>query len=76
MEALRAAPYSHKMAWVAACTVLEAGWLMATQQRLTARSARVAAVAPVLALNALLPYLFRRDTEAVTIAFAAFLLTW
>ena len=67
---LRQLPYGHKMAAVAACTLLRVA------SRATSPTARLLLTLPVLAANAAIPLLFQRDTEGVTIAFSGFMLTW
>ena len=69
--------WQHKLGGVVACTLASALYLRLAGGRLPTPATRLAvAAAPVCALNAVLPLLFCRQTEAVTIAFVAFLLTW
>lgn len=76
MADLRQLPYGHKMAAVAACTLLQAAWLLHVACRAASPTARLLLTLPVLVANAAIPLLFRRDTEGVTIAFAGFMITW
>lgn len=73
---LRGHPYATKLVALTAATLLQALWLRFTATRIAPPAARFAAVAPLLAFNAAAPLIFRRDTEAVTLAFAAFMVTW
>lgn len=76
MSGVQHLPYAHKLAAVAACTLLQAAWLLHVAGRRAAPAARLLLTLPVLAANAAIPPLFRRDAEPVTIAFAGFMLTW
>lgn len=73
---LRQLPYAHRMAGVAACTLLQAAWLLRVASRASSPAARLLLTVPVLAANAIIPLLFQRDTEGVTVAFAGFMLAW
>lgn len=73
---LRQLPYAHKMAGVALCTLLQAAWLLRMAGGASSPAARLLLTLPALAANAVIPLLFRRDTEGVTIAFTSFMLTW
>ncbi|PRW20389.1 acyl- --sterol O-acyltransferase 1-like isoform B [Chlorella sorokiniana] len=76
LEELRQLPYAHKMAGVAACTLLQAAWLLRVASHASSPPARLLLTLPVLAANAAIPLAFKRDTEGVTVAFAGFMLAW
>lgn len=84
LAALRAHPYPLKLSATVLWTLVAAAWLRAVARRLGPGAAAAVATLPVVLVNALVPLVFHRiggaasaaQDEAVTVAFAAFLLTW
>ena len=69
--------WQHKLGGVVACTVASALYLRLVGSRLPTPATRLAVGAvPLCVLNAAIPLVFCRQTEAVTIAFVAFIVTW
>jgi hypothetical protein len=69
--------WQYKLGGVVACTVASALYLRLVGGRLPTPATRLAVGAlPLCMLNAAIPLVFCRQTEAVSIAFVAFIVTW
>ncbi|GBF93871.1 hypothetical protein Rsub_06870 [Raphidocelis subcapitata] len=74
--AVAALPYAARLRLAAAAALASVVALSAVRARLRAGAPRLAAVAPLLVLNACLPLLFRNEGELLSRVTASFVFTW